>query len=248
MTDKIEVNGLDILDWDKKIYRIFTIERFKEVITSKKLALVHPSKWDDPFENFFLKANAIDENGDLISLEDVSKDWYGQCWTKYKDSDAMWRIYSPNKDGVRVSTTIRKLFNAVYDRSDKDARRKYFIGEVQYKEREEIEDFLNNTSFIDISFGGKSDNFARILCIKRLEFQHENEVRILINDNNSIGSDRVLLLDFDYASVFEDVALDPRFESTSFDSAKKLLTDAGCRLPISQSQLYKIDLKPIRLT
>lgn len=36
-------------------------------------------------------------------------DFYGQCWTLKSTSDAMWRIYSPKKDAVRVRTTIRKL-------------------------------------------------------------------------------------------------------------------------------------------
>ena len=38
---------------------------------------------------------------------------YGQCWTKTRESDAMWRIYSPNKNGVRIMTTPRKLLTAL---------------------------------------------------------------------------------------------------------------------------------------
>ena len=53
---------------DKKIYRIFSIERFKQLICSQELVLVNPSKWDDPFENFFLKGNAIDDKGKLFSF------------------------------------------------------------------------------------------------------------------------------------------------------------------------------------
>jgi hypothetical protein len=125
-------NGLGIENWDCPIYRIYTYERFKDMITTKTNGLVNPAKWDDPFENFFLKQNAITSNGKLVSLASLYDSWYGQCWTKHRDNDAMWRIYSPNKDGIRVATTIRKLFSGFYDVSDKFANMKFLIGTVEY--------------------------------------------------------------------------------------------------------------------
>jgi hypothetical protein len=114
----MEDNVVNIADLDQKIYRIFSISRFKELITTNELVLVNPYKWDDPFENFFLKANAVDENGALVSLGDIARKWYGQCWTFNPESDAMWRIYSCQKDGVRVSTTVRRLFSVLWDPED----------------------------------------------------------------------------------------------------------------------------------
>ena len=64
----MEDNVLDIDDLDQEIYRIFSIKRFIQLMCSKELVLVNPSKWDDPFENFFLQANAIDSNGQIASL------------------------------------------------------------------------------------------------------------------------------------------------------------------------------------
>jgi hypothetical protein len=107
---KLQDNGIDIDDWDAPIYRVYSMHRFKSLLNTKTNGLVHPSLWKDPFENFFLKCKAVASDGTFVSLESLSESWYGQCWTKNRDSDAMWRIYSPNKDGVRVSTTIRKLF------------------------------------------------------------------------------------------------------------------------------------------
>jgi hypothetical protein len=112
---EMQENGLDIDDWDVPIYRVLPIKRFREIIRKNKLVLVRPSLWDDPFENFFLKWPVRLPTGELGSMRQISDKWYGICWTKNRDSDAMWRIYSPKKDGVGVSTTIRRLFSAIYN-------------------------------------------------------------------------------------------------------------------------------------
>jgi hypothetical protein len=104
-------NLLDIVDPDAAIYRIFPKRRFLELIRSRKNALVSPRLWDDPFENFFLRSEVVGPEGERISIEGIAKDWYGQCWTLNEDTDAMWRIYSHDKGGIKIKTTIRKLFN-----------------------------------------------------------------------------------------------------------------------------------------
>jgi hypothetical protein len=117
----LKTNGLDIKDWDATIYRVMPISRFKEIVASGKMGLTRPALWDDPFENFYLKCKVRISKTEVASLTSISSRWYGQCWTKKRDSDAMWRIYSPNKDGLRISTTIRRLFSAIYDDEEKFA-------------------------------------------------------------------------------------------------------------------------------
>ncbi len=239
---EMEQNGLDIDHWDAPIYRVLPLRRFKELIANKKVVLVRPSLWGDPFENFFLKCPVrIPPTGQLGSMRLIADKWYALCWTRISDSDAMWRIYSPKKGGVRISTTIRKLFSAIYRPDDKLATLKYFIGTVQYKSRRQIEDFLRSTTFMDLAFGGQGHNFARTLCTKRLEFCHEQEVRLLFHDATQKKRSDKLRLPFDYSTVLDDVALDPRLDGPGFDACKNELIALGCSLPIIQSELYKID-------
>lgn len=140
---KMEYNIIGIEDLDTPIYRIFSLDRFSEMITSGENGLVHPSKWDDPFENFFLKCDAETPEGETVSLSSLSASWYGQCWTLNSDSDAMWRIYSKDKkEGVKVKTTVRKLFTDFYNLTDNHARLKYLVGAVEYKPKIEIENLL----------------------------------------------------------------------------------------------------------
>ena len=243
----MEDNIIGIEDVNTSIYRIFSIKRFKELIKTKKLVLVNPYKWDDPFENFFLRANAIDQDGSLVSLQNIANSWYGQCWTFNKESDALWRIYSSDKDGVRVKTTVKKLFSSVWNDNDKFKSLNYFIGAVEYKSRKEIEEFMNNTSFWDIAIGGQNDGFAKLLCIKRLEFQHENEVRLLIHDNNNIGKNGRFGIDIECENIFEEICLDPRLEEDSYEELKEEIKKYIKSVPIIQSELYKVTLNPIKL-
>jgi hypothetical protein len=244
----MKTNGLNIKDWDAPIYRVMPVSRLKEIVQSGMMGLSRPSCWDDPFENFYLKCKVRLRTGEIASLTNISSKWYGQCWTRNRDSDAMWRIYSRDKDGVRVSTSIERLFSAIYDDKNEFATLKYFIGEVQYEDRKDIEDFLRRTPFMSLAFGGQAAPFARTLCIKRPEFSHEAEVRLLVEHLESTDPGPVLNVPFDYAKVLDhEVALDPRLEAAQFEGFRKELVDARCTLQITQSDLYKIDEMTIDL-
>ncbi len=245
---KMEDNVHRITDLDQKIYRIFSYQRFKELVTKNELVLVNPSKWDDPFENFFLNTEVDCGNNEIATLDSIANSWYGQCWTTNSDTDAMWRIYSSDKDGIRVSTTVRKLFSSIFNSSDPKAWLKYFIGLVEYKKQQEIISFLNNTTFMDISIGGQNDNFAKLLCIKRTEFSHESEVRLLINDvENNIGVNGCYKIPFSVNKVLDTVCIDPRATLAEFNTIKTEVIGLNVTLPIVQSNLYKLNLPRIKL-
>jgi hypothetical protein len=101
-------------DLDKPIYRIFSFERLKQIFDEQQLTLVKPSLWDDPFENFILNSTGRLPDGRVFEIR-FRNTFYGQCWSLTRESDAMWRIYSPDKNGVKVKTTIRKLFSSFFN-------------------------------------------------------------------------------------------------------------------------------------
>jgi len=240
-------NGIWIAatDWDTKIYRVFSWKWLLKLLQEKRMGLMRPRRWDDPFENFLLKCTVVSHDGSPVSLEKVEGSWYGQCWTMNADSDALWRIYSPNKDGVRVSTTVGHLFDAIYDENDEFASLNYFIGMVRYYERAEIEKLLNEVSFFDMTGGGPIQ-FAALLCVKRPEFEHEKEVRILIRDDKTCFDIREIELD--PFALFDELVLDPRLNSDAFECQTKQLRAVGWTKAINQSDLYKIELKTIPLS
>lgn len=235
-----ENNILGSLERDDSIYRIFSYERFVEMIQSNKLTLVTPACWDDPFENFFLKSKVDMGDGTFAGLDMIASKWYGQCWTTEKDSDALWRIYSQTKRGIRVKTTVGKLFNAFYRANDIQAQLKYFIGKVNYKSQDEILQFLQQSRFMSVAAGATNRPFAELLCTKRTEFAHENEVRILYNDTSS-GPTQEKIIYFDIAPnvLFEEVCLDPRLGSHVVTITEEELKAIGLKLPVIKSPLYE---------
>ncbi|MGL1053770.1 hypothetical protein ACSTD8_21820 [Vibrio vulnificus] len=70
------VNEPEILD--KKIYRIFSFERFCQLLVSNQLTFVRPSLWDDPFEDYFFSYKHKNECGEIITFKEFSKNTYGQ--------------------------------------------------------------------------------------------------------------------------------------------------------------------------
>lgn len=245
----MEENAIGLEDLDVPLYRIFSLDRFSKMIASRENGLVHPSKWDDPFENFFLQGRAEMPDGTPVSLSELSASWYGQCWTRNMDSDAMWRIYSHDKTGVRVATTVRALFSGFYDSTDKFASLKYLIGSVEYKQRDEIEHFLATTTFTDLALGGQPHRFAKTLLIKRPEFSHENEVRLLFHDaEGNRGQNGVAVFPFHWDTILTEIALDPRLTEPEFQAEKQKLIALGCTVPVTQSELYKFTPSTIRMS
>ncbi|HJF26762.1 MAG TPA: hypothetical protein K8V79_00645 [Acinetobacter lwoffii] len=104
--------GLTEAELDQPIYRIFSLERFFQVLDKKQLTLVKPHLWDDSFENVLLKSEFKTASNETAVFE-AHDSVYGQCWTRHAESDAMWRIYSPHKSGVKLQTTPRKLLETL---------------------------------------------------------------------------------------------------------------------------------------
>jgi hypothetical protein len=149
----------------------------------------------------------------------------------------MWRIYSPDpsNDSIKIKTTIRKLFDSFYQKSDKYASLKYLVGKVHYQTEQEIIDLMDRTTFADIAIGGQSTSFARLLCIKREAFAHENEVRLLYQDTESNHTaDDVVSFDFDLNALCDEVILDPRLKPADVTALTTEITAAGRTLPLQQ--------------
>jgi hypothetical protein len=241
-------NLLNITDPDAPIYRIYPKDRFMQLLSTGKNGLVKPAKWDDPFENFFLRSDVSGPGGEKISIAELADNWYWQCWTLNQDTGAMWRIYSHDKDGIKVITTVRKLFDSFYNGSDTFADLKYLIGAVRYWEETVISDFMQTASFRDIAFGGQATGFAELLCVKREAFEHEREVRLLFQDldpKRSMGN--FVPFDLDVNAVFDEVVVDPRLNETDAAALQAEIKAAGCTRNISQSPLYRVPKFNMRL-
>lgn len=232
-------NGTIIGDITRRtaIYRVFPRKWFFKLFEEDKNALVWPTMWDDPFENFILRSpvrTAAGETGEFSFHEDV----YGQCWTLKKRSDAMWRIYSPKTDAVRVRTTVGRLIDSLCAANRGVTNESCFIGKVDYPPDYKLKKFAR-TVFKD---GLNAEAVARSLLKKRDAFEHEDEVRLIyFEGQNSKHDGGVYKYELNPHAVFDQFMIDPRMSYKDFCTFRnEIVARTGIdKARIKRSLLYK---------
>lgn len=223
--------------YEKKIFRIFSIDRLIEMFEQKKNALVKPELWDDPFENFILNIPVKDKTG-KGSKSILRKRGYGQCWTLNVESDAMWRIYSPDKNGVKIQTTIRKLFRSLYSAQTSYASISCYIGKVKYYSNKDIEKLISDRIAGRKQFDG-SIGQARSLLFKRWAFRHEKEIRLIFLEPHNQSNSNVYLYPCNPLTFIDRITFDSRMSQRLYEIFKKHLKGIGFQGTLVQSNLYR---------
>ena len=159
----------------------------------------------------------------------------------------MWRIYSDPKSGfgARVKTTAGRLLRSIYNPNDTFASMSYYIGSVLYETEAKLQlvfEDPSNATGVSIDSTGRGQ--ATTLFLKREEFEHEAEVRLLYQFNKEGFSDQrpedIWQFDIDPNALFDDVLFDPRMDMADFLTGERELRTLGFRNSISQSSLYKL--------
>jgi len=268
-------NVFDLPDLDVPIFRIFPLVRFEQAMKEQKLALVKPSSWEDPFENVLLKSKARISTNEVADLSPLGEKLYGQCWMLCPDSEAMWKLYSfPSKlpsrllhrkvfqfnrwlsgpsnhhEGVKVRTTVRKLFDAFFDQTQAFHDLCYFIGKVEYLSLNDIDIRLNDTDYVTsevLDSTGRGN--ARLLLVKRDAYRHEEEVRLIYaaNDSTFDRSSPLYFFEIQPNTLFEEVILDPRLTEDKVRDTTQQVRSWGYQGPINQSPINQRPNVTVRL-
>lgn len=201
------------------IYRIYQIRHIVELFLNHRNSLFRPSIWDDPHEDPLMKATITiaRQKGTL----NVTKNFFGQCWSLHEESDDMWQIYSPNNCGVKVCTTIGKLHDSIQNKTKVDGE--VFIGQIEYKKQPEI---LNILRRILNSTSRDESDLAFSFLFKDESFEFEKEIRLLFVPKINPVEDR-FEYDFNPFDVFDQIMLDPRLDDCASDVIKKFFTTQG---------------------
>ncbi|WP_299475772.1 DUF2971 domain-containing protein [uncultured Roseibium sp.] len=228
----------DGINRETQIYRTIPLKRFFELFEKNKDALVRPKKWDDTFENLALNSPA-EIQGEYVQFG-FKDDVYAQCWTLQNFSDAMWRIYSRDTDGIRIRTTVGKLLDNLAKTEPQFSRVSCFIGKVQYKRDNDLKDFAD-THFAD-GLGTDGRKIAETLLIKRNAFRHEQEVRLIyLCPNSTKDYEDLHFYDFDPHQVLDQIMLHPMLKSPERKQLKnKIRTELGWTGELKHSLLYRL--------
>lgn len=234
-------------------------------MANKELVFPSVSMWEDPAEGAVFKClkKWKIQLGITWDLDKICLGWYGACWTHNQESDALWRIYSPDKYGIKVKASSNEIdgvlsntsnyFKANKELSQNILKMKHSI---RYKEQSEIDnEFANIVNFRNYIYRAESKkqkaqisniesitvNNARAaifygLTEKRKAFKHEEEYRIVImmEDIGDILKVRIP----DINRLFQEVIFDPRCSDEFCDSYKKVIKSLGYKNKIERSCLY----------
>ena len=235
--ERMKENILNGLDENASVFRFVKTDRLFEILKTKKIALVKPWKWDDPFENFLSKTVVVNKKKERIGFN-LTNDFYGQCWTLSDECDGIWRNYSSLENGARIESTTTSLLASIYDMTNDTSKLSCFIGKVVYETDTNIPNMLSQwISQIVIDHTGKE--IAKMLLIKREEFSYENEVRLLYSKEESKDND-VVEFKIDPLYLISSIKFSPKMNSGDFERYKKDLIKYGfSEDKISKSTLYE---------
>ena len=232
---------------DGYAYRIFSLQRFLEVLERKSLTLVSPAKWEDPFENFIHHHFRKKYSDPTRVMRWYGGNLVGQCWTLHRETDAMWRIYSSDKNGVKVKVKIKSLFEALWNShyDPMTATTCCYLGKVEYQSKRMISEVLKKPG-LEKTLSGDDTAYKRALylLLKRNEFSHEKEIRLIYEyiSLEQLRNGAYYDVPIDPSGLFESIVLDPRMSETEFRMYRSGIEALGYTGNITKSQLYSLDI------
>lgn len=237
---------------DRPIYRVLSADRLLETIRTGGLTMVHPTKWEDPFENLLdstlignrypIMGSGPEADAKMMAFRDKAAALrlppFGQCWTWNVETDAMWRIYSPDKLGAKIKTTPRLLIDALKESDGSSGGQHCFIGSVRYKSESAIRvDFKRMLNRLDPGDPHRAV-IAESLMLKRTAFKHEKEVRLLYTGSSSHRD--TYFFPLDHNATIQEIVFDPRMSDDLYRAFVLALRDMGYKLTIRKSKLYQL--------
>ena len=242
---------------EQKFHRImkFGDRGLADIVKEKALTFVTYDKWTDSHEAYFIQALRTLEGEALLDrvfkklnyrqnarafnmmIQASKRGRHMQSWTCGPESEEMWRIYSPDRKGVRVQTSALKVWNSKIEALP-----------IVYTPRFSVEEEVKRL----LSDNGQRMDFINIFTRKLARYSFEKEVRFISEDvfafkipNSGVvpGQEYLRKIDISHIPDFiESVVVDPEAEQSFVDEVERFC-DAN-KIPFGgQSTLNKFELR-----
>lgn len=223
------------LNDDDKLYRFISYKRLLDHLVNERFLFVKYTSFDDPWEGFFHKAYfKVNEHTTYGVLGENRP--FIMCFTKRKVSEAMWRIYSKDTNGIQIVTSVGKLKKLVKNSySEFDCH----LQEVVYDDDIEKEDFFIRK----FPTATREEKSIKCLFYKRKAFNHEEEVRLVLYSKTNRPDDDIYSVYADPNEIIEMIILDPRIDEKTENLQIRTLNKLGFQGNVVKSRLYYF--KPI---
>jgi hypothetical protein len=239
-------------DLNTSIIRYFPLERFLEVLSTKSLYFARLSQFDDAYDGVLPEGTKSLEKdhftnfprnpGDQLtdfemlmrSSNRVNKYCtYASCWYQSSfESDAMWKLYG--RDGIAVQSTFSRLRDSFFI-----APESIYIGEMTY---------FDYATSQPPTYG----NTLAAAFFKRIEYQHERELRAVVVDtpagwtHGDLTDELIreqplgIKVSVDLEHLIKGIILSPGMATSAVLEVRQRLADVGLEAPIRQSRLAEV--------
>lgn len=208
----------------KLLYKHMPLENALRTLKNKSLWFANPATWTDPFEKRFLEAKYT-KGG-----KEKPFTWQGRvfctCMTQTQSSEAYWNAYSRGEMVIELRIIREKLLEELKQQSTKYD---IFIGKVEYMKTADIKKIeLKDIPFAPpLKVAMNSPEFAaRLFLLKRIAFQYEDEVRIILlkkNKTQEMGIEMEYTCD--NTDLIRSIVLDPRLGDNTAEVLSKCFTE-----------------------
>lgn len=193
----------------KLLYKHMPLEYALRTLKNKCLWFANPATWGDPFEKRFLDAKYT-KGG-----KEKNFNWPGRifctCMTQTQSSEAYWNAYSRGEIVIELRIVREILLEELKKQSTKYD---IFIGKVEYMKTADIK----KVELKDIPFNpplkvslNTPEFAARLFLLKRIAFQYEDEIRIiLLKKSKTQESGIELEYTCENTDLISRIVLDPR--------------------------------------
>lgn len=222
MLNKFLMNGIkEEKNPDASIWRYMSLSKFLQLLQGKALYLARADQFEDPFEGTKSYQDIKAEKESILNIEGVDKDavevlfsdrinkWtrdslqkqaYISCWYRNEsESEAMWKLYGLNNEGIAIRTTYAKLKDVATNCEQTNMA----IGKVEY---------VSYQSETVAETVAKNDSLCLPFFFKRMSFVHECEVRVVamhfkegMDFENPVG----IFVPFNLNEFIEEVYISP---------------------------------------
>lgn len=248
------------LEPNSRIWRYLDFEKFKSLLETKSLFFCRADKFSDPFEGSLPKLEIENRkkfmreisqfpgydfgdkqiNENISSLQEyhinLKRATIINCWHINKnESDAMWRLYLKDNEGVAIQSTTERIYNTIE-----------VIPEVIGLSKVRYLDYETGFWYDPIQYPHWAYNSYSPIIHKRIEFVHENEFRLFCEVKEAIDNENYWdnqpnakgkFIQVNLNTLIERIYLPPTIHEKSYLKIEQISKDLGYKFLFTRSKL-----------